>query len=40
MSEEEKKKQAMDRLFQKAKADESSDDEPAQRGLAPPDDDW
>jgi hypothetical protein len=40
MSEAEKKKQEMDALFAKAKADESSDDEPVQRGLAPPDDDW
>jgi hypothetical protein len=40
MSEEEKKKREMDALFAKAKADESSDDEPQRGGLDPPDDDW
>lgn len=41
MSEEEKKKQEMDRLFAKAQADaDSSDDEPPRSGLPPPDDDW
>ncbi|WVQ77976.1 hypothetical protein IAT38_000057 [Cryptococcus sp. DSM 104549] len=41
MSEEQKKKQEMDALFAKAKADESSDeDEPVRKGLDPPDDDW
>ncbi|WWC69610.1 uncharacterized protein I206_103553 [Kwoniella pini CBS 10737] len=41
MSEEEKKRQEMDALFAKAKMDESSDEEEiAQKGLPPPDDDW
>lgn len=42
MSEEAKKKKEMDRLFAKAKMDESSDeeDEPKRGGLPPPDDDW
>jgi hypothetical protein len=42
LSEAEKKKREMDALFQKAKMDESSDeeDEPKRSGLAPPDDDW
>lgn len=42
LSEAEKKKREMDRLFQKAKMDESSDedDEPKRSGLPPPDDDW
>ncbi|KAL7422175.1 hypothetical protein Q5752_002820 [Cryptotrichosporon argae] len=41
LSEAEKKRQEMDALFEKAKADESSDeDEPTVKGLPPPDDDW
>lgn len=40
MSEEEMKKKEMDALFAKAKADESSDDEPQRGGLDPPDDHW
>ena len=42
LSEAEKKKREMDALFQKAKMDESSeeDDEPKRSGLDPPDDDW
>lgn len=41
MSEEERKRQEMNDLFQRAKMDESSDeDEPKTSGLAPPDDDW
>ncbi|ODN89162.1 actin cross-linking [Cryptococcus wingfieldii CBS 7118] len=43
MSEEEKKKNEMDRLFAKAKMDESSDEEEEEeesKGLDPPDDDW
>ena len=38
MSEEERKKREMDRLFQKAKADESSDEEVEKTGIDPPDD--
>ncbi len=45
LSEEEKKRIEMDRLFQKAKLEESSEeDEPGAKGkgkgLDPPDDDW
>jgi hypothetical protein len=40
LSEEEKKRREMDALFNKAKADESSDEEVEMKGLAPPDDDW
>jgi hypothetical protein len=41
MSEEERKRKEMTDLFQRAKMDESSEeDEPKQSGLAPPDDDW
>jgi hypothetical protein len=41
MSEEERKRKEMNDLFQRAKMDESSEeDEPKQSGLAPPDDDW
>jgi hypothetical protein len=40
LSEEEKKRREMDALFNKAKADESSDEEVPVKGLAPPDDDW
>ncbi len=38
MSEEEKKRREMDRLFEKAKADESSDEEVEKTGIDPPDD--
>jgi len=38
MSEEEKKRREMDRLFQKAKMDESSDEEVEKKGIDPPDD--
>jgi hypothetical protein len=41
MSEEERKRKEMNDLFQRAKMDESSDeDEPKRSGLPPPDDDW
>ena len=41
MSEQEKKKQEMDRVFAKAKMDESSDEEVQNNDkLAAPDDDW
>lgn len=43
LSEEEKKRREMDALFQKAKLDESSDEEDqgaGKKGLDPPDDDW
>ncbi|ODN73525.1 hypothetical protein L202_08026, partial [Cryptococcus amylolentus CBS 6039] len=42
MSEEEKKKNEMDRLFAKAKMDDGSDEEEEEesKGLDPPDDDW
>jgi hypothetical protein len=45
MTEAERKKREMDKLFEKAKMDESSDEEgdqwgPSKGGLAPPDDDW
>ncbi|ORX39705.1 putative actin cross-linking [Kockovaella imperatae] len=42
MTEEEKKKQEMDKLFARAKLDDSSDEEdgPPKSGLDPPDDDW
>ena len=41
MTEAEKKQQAMDNLFAKAKLDESSDEDVVPKGgLDPPDDDW
>jgi hypothetical protein len=43
MTEEERKKQEMDEMFQRAKIIDSSDDdddEPKRGGLPPPDDDW
>ena len=40
MSEEETKRQEMDRLFMKAKLEESDEEQVAPKGLAPPDDDW
>jgi hypothetical protein len=44
LSEAERKKREMDKLFEKAKMDESSDEGeawgPTTGGLKPPDDDW
>ena len=41
MTEEEKKKQEMDKLFARAQLDASSDEEVVPKsGLDPPDDDW
>ena len=40
MSEEEEKRREMDRLFQKAKMDESDEEEQVKTGIDPPDDDW